>query len=133
MTMHITRAPYLFVLACLYLLSPALPAADVDLLFSQALADLPGRTGQILTVEYAPGEASARHRHNAHTFVYVLEGSVVMQVKGSPAQTLAAGETFYERPDDIHSVSKNASQTRPARILVFFIKDTGAPASVPVK
>ena len=71
------------------------------------------------------------HRHNASTFVYVLEGSVIMQVKGGKLLTLVPGETFFETPDDIHAVSKNASDTKPAKILVFFVKDKGAPASVP--
>ena len=82
----------------------------------------------MVTVEYAPGASSAEHRHNAHTFVYVLEGSVVMQVKGGKEVTLGPGQTFYESPDDIHSVSKNASATKPAKFLVFMVKDKGAPA-----
>ena len=84
----------------------------------------------MLTVEYAPGQSSGPHRHNASTFVYVLEGSVVMQVKGGKPMTLVPGDTFFESPDDIHVVSKNASDTKPAKILVFFVKDKGAPASV---
>ena len=107
--------------------------ADVAMLFKQDLADLPGKAGQMLTVEFAPGEVSAPHRHNAHTFVYVLEGSVVMQVQGGAAKTLTAGQTFYENPDDIHTVANNASDTEPAKILVFFIKDRAAPASIPVE
>ncbi len=107
--------------------------ADVAMLFKQDLADLPGKAGQMLTVEFAPGEVSAPHRHNAHTFVYVLEGSVVMQVQGGAAKTLTAGQTFYENPDDIHTVANNASNTEPAKILVFFIKDRAAPASIPVE
>ena len=94
---------------------------------------MPGKAGQLLTVEFAPGEVSAPHRHNAHTFVYVLEGSVVMQVQGGEAKTLTAGQTFYENPDDIHTVANNASDTEPAKILVFFIKDSDAPASLPVE
>ena len=82
-------------------------------------------------VEYPPGVSSAAHRHNAFTFVYVLEGSVTMQVRGGAVVTLKPGETFYESPDDIHAVSKNASATQPAKILVFFVKDKGAPATVP--
>lgn len=89
--------------------------------------------GTVLTVEYPPGVSSAQHRHNAHTFVYVLEGSVVMQVKGGKEMTLTEGQTFYETPDDIHSVSRNASTTKPAKILVFMVKAKGAPATVPVK
>lgn len=84
----------------------------------------------MLTVEYAPGQSSASHRHNASTFVYVLEGSVVMQVKGGKLMTLGPGETFFESPDDIHVVSRNASDTKPAKILVFFVKEKGAPGSV---
>ena len=87
----------------------------------------------MLTVEYPPGGASAEHRHNAHTFVYVLDGSIVMQVKGGKEVTLGPGETFYESPDDVHTVSRNASSTKPARFLVFFVKQTGAPATVRAK
>ena len=101
-------------------------------LLTKDLAGVPGKEAQMLTVEYAPGQSSAPHRHNAATFVYVLEGSVVMQVKGGKAMTLAPGETFYESPDDIHAVSKNASATKSAKILVFFVKEKGAPGSVPV-
>lgn len=100
-------------------------------ILSKELVGLAGKEGVMVVVEYPPGVASASHRHNAFTFVYVLEGSVTMQVKGGAAVTLGPGETFYESPDDIHSVSKNASETKPARILVFFVKDKGAPASVP--
>lgn len=85
----------------------------------------------MLTVELPPGSASPSHRHNASTFVYVLEGSVVMAVKGGKEMTLGPGETFYESPSDIHSVSKNASATKPAKILVFMVKEKGAPISTP--
>lgn len=111
------------------------PAKAIDTivtpLLAKALADFPGKEAEMLTVEYAPGASSDRHRHNAHTFVYVLEGSVVMQVDGGPELTLGPGETFYESPDDVHAVSRNASSTRPARFLVFFLKDEGAPGTVP--
>jgi quercetin dioxygenase-like cupin family protein len=97
------------------------------------LAGLPGKEGVMLTVEYAPGASSSKHRHNAHTFVYVLEGSIVMQVEGGDAVTLGPGQTFYESPEDIHSVSKNASNAHPAKFLVFFVKEKGAPPVVPVQ
>jgi quercetin dioxygenase-like cupin family protein len=100
-------------------------------LFRTDLPDIEGREAVVLEVEYPPGVASASHRHNAHTFVYVLEGTVVMQVAGGKPQTLVAGQTFYESPSDIHSVSRNASDAEPAKILVFFIKMKGAPASEP--
>ena len=103
----------------------------VTALFQTDLPDIEGREAVVLEVEYPPGVASASHRHNAHTFVYVLEGTVVMQVAGGEAQTLVAGQTFYETPNDIHSVSRNASDTEPAKILVVFIKREGAPMTVP--
>lgn len=85
----------------------------------------------MLEVEYPPGVSSASHRHNAHTVVYVLEGTVTMQVEGGEMKTLSVGEVFYETPDDIHSVSRNASDTESAKILVFFLKKKDAPASEP--
>jgi quercetin dioxygenase-like cupin family protein len=102
-------------------------------LITKDLAGLAGKEAVMLTVEYAPGATSGKHRHNAHTFVYVLEGSIVMQVEGGKETTLGPGQTFYESPDDVHSVSKNASDSQPAKFLVFFVKDKGAPASTPVK
>lgn len=111
--------------------APAAAAAKVTPLLSKPLPDIDGKEGVVLTVEYPPGGASGSHRHNANTFVYVLEGSVVMQVAGGPEQTLTVGQTFYESPTDIHTVSRNASATKPAKILVFFVKEQGAPASVP--
>lgn len=101
--------------------------AVVQTLFATALPGIPGKEGVMLTVEYPPGGASASHRHNASTFVYVLEGSVVMQVAGGPEKTLTVGQTFYESPSDIHTVSRNASDSKPAKFLVFFVKDEGAP------
>ena len=93
----------------------------------------PSREGLMITVEHAPGGSSAIHRHNAHAFVYVLEGSVVMQLKGGQQVTLMPGQTFYEGPDDVHVIDRNASSTNPAKFLVFLIKDKGAPALVPVE
>jgi quercetin dioxygenase-like cupin family protein len=109
------------------------PPAKASVLLTRALADIDGKEAVMLTVEYPPGGASAPHRHNANTFVYMLEGSVVMQVKGGEQVTLKPGDTFYESPSDIHSVSRNASKTAPAKFLVFFIKDAGAPPLVPVE
>ena len=122
----------LFIISISILPYPAL-STEVAVLFKQELQDMPGKTGLMLTVEYEPGESSAAHRHNSHTFVYVLEGTVVMQVQGGEVKTLTAGQTFYETPNDIHSVSKNASATEPAKILVFFIKESGAPITMPVE
>lgn len=100
-------------------------------LFQADVADATNQEIVVVEVEYPPGVASNSHRHNAHTVVYVLEGSVVMQVAGGERKTLSVGEVFYETPDDIHTVSMNASETEPARILVFFLKKKGAPASEP--
>src|SRR6476661_8576183 len=107
--------------------------AKVTSLMSKDLKDFPGKEGLTITVEHAPGGSSAVHRHNAHAFVYVLEGSVVMQLKGGKEVTLTQGQTFYEGPDDVHVVDRNASGTRPAKFLVLLIKDKGAPALVPAQ
>ena len=107
--------------------------ATVTPLMTKDLAGVAGKEVAMLTVEYAPGAVSSKHRHNANTFVYVLEGSIVMQVEGGTAVTLGPGQTFYESPDDIHAVSKNASDTKRAKFLVFFVKDKGAIPLVPVK
>jgi quercetin dioxygenase-like cupin family protein len=106
---------------------------EVKPLMSKDLKDFPGKEGLMITVEHAPGGSSPIHRHNAHAMVYVLEGSVVMQLKGGKQVTLTPGQTFYEGPNDIHVVDRNASKTKPAKFLVFLIKDKGAPALVPVK
>jgi quercetin dioxygenase-like cupin family protein len=121
------------ILIALCLAAGTLAAEDAKVtpLVAKDLTDIPGKEGTMVTVEYPPGVASASHRHNAYTFVYVLEGSVVMQVKGGKEVTLGPGQTFYESPDDIHAVSKNASSSKPAKILVFMVKDKGAPATVP--
>jgi len=112
---------------------PAASSAQVTPLLTQPLMGVPGKEGVMLTVEYPPGAESPPHRHNASTFVYVLEGAVEMQVEGGERVTLEAGQTFYESPTDIHSVSRNASDTEPARILVFLVKEEGAPITVPVQ
>ncbi|HEY2013952.1 MAG TPA: cupin domain-containing protein [Bryobacteraceae bacterium] len=106
--------------------------AQVTQLMSKDLADCPGKEGLTITVVYPPGASDPIHRHNAHAFVYVLEGSVVMQVKGGKEVTLTPGQSFYEGPNDIHTVGRNASTTKPAKFVVFLVKDKGAPVLVPV-
>ena len=102
-------------------------------LMSKDLPENPGKEMLMITVEHAPGGSNPAHRHNAHAMVYVLEGSVVMQVKGGEEVTLKPGQAFYEGPDDVHLVDRNASTTQPAKFLVFLIKNKGAPALVPVQ
>jgi quercetin dioxygenase-like cupin family protein len=109
----------------------ALLEGKVTELMSRNLPDLPGKEGVMLTVEYPPGGSDPSHRHNADVFVYVLEGSIVMQLRGGEEMTLAPGQTFYEGHDDVHVVSRNASATEPAKFVVFFVKDIGAPVLVP--
>src|SRR4051812_20677553 len=110
---------------------PAATGAKVTPLLTKPLLGVDGKEGLMVVVEYPPGVASAAHRHNANTFVYVLEGSVVMQVAGGKELTLTAGQTFYESPSDVHTVSRNASDSKPAKILVFLVKDVGAPVTLP--
>jgi len=100
---------------------------------TKALPDIPGKEALMLVVDYPPGGADPVHRHDASAFVYVLEGTIVMQVKGGKEVTLKPGQTFYEGPDDIHTVGRNASQTEPAKFVVVLIKKQGAPALTPVK
>jgi quercetin dioxygenase-like cupin family protein len=107
--------------------------AVVTPLMTKELADLPGKEALMITVEYPPGSKDAVHRHNAHAFVYVLEGSIVMQVKGGKQVTLTPGQTFYEGPGDVHVVGRNASTTKPARFLVLLLKEKGAPVLVPAQ
>ena len=105
--------------------------AKVTPLSTKDLPDLPGKEGLTLLVEYPPGSTDPIHRHNANAFVYVIEGSIVMQVRGGKEVTLTPGQTFYEGPDDVHVVGRNASQTKPAKFVVFMVKDKGAPVVVP--
>ena len=100
---------------------------------SKDLTDIPGKEVLMITVEFPPGGFDPVHRHDAHGFIYVLEGSVVMQVKGGKEVTLTPGQTFYEAPDDVHVVGRNASKTRPAKLLAILVKEKGAPILVPVK
>ena len=108
------------------------PQAAVAPLTSKDLPEFPGKEVLMITVEYPPGAVDPIHRHNAHAFIYVLEGSIIMQVKGGKEVTLTPGQTFYEGPDDVHVVGKNASSTKPAKFVVFFVKNKDAPALVPV-
>ncbi|CAN7566318.1 MULTISPECIES: cupin domain-containing protein [Ensifer] len=107
--------------------------AKVTPLMSKDLQDYPGKEGLMLSVEYQPGGSSPVHRHEAHAFVYVLEGSIVMQVKGGEEVTVAPGETYYEGPSDIHLVSRNASKTSPAKFIVVLLKKKDTPAVIPVE
>jgi len=118
-------------LACLMSSTLLAQEAKVTELFSKDLTNLPGKEGLMVIVEYPPGSTDPIHRHNAHGFIYVLEGSIVMQVRGGKEVTLTPGQTFYEGPDDLHVVGRNASKTKPAKFVVVFVKDKGAPVVVP--
>jgi quercetin dioxygenase-like cupin family protein len=115
------------VLLCLMTGTAMAQPPKVTPLISKDLPESPGREVLMITVEHAPGGSSPSHRHNAHAVVYVLEGSVVMQLKGGQQVTLTEGQTFYEGPNDVHVVDRNASSTKPAKFMVFIIKDKGAP------
>jgi quercetin dioxygenase-like cupin family protein len=127
------RKMLLLILASVVVATADAQEAKVTPLMSKELKEGPGKEGLMIVVEYPPGSSDPIHRHNANAYVYVLEGSVVMQVKGGKQVTLTPGQTFYEGPDDIHVVGRNASSTRPAKMLVFLVKDKGAPVVIPVK
>jgi quercetin dioxygenase-like cupin family protein len=123
-------------LLCLAWLAPnclRAQQAKVTEIMSKDLSNIPGKEGLMITVDYPPGSSDAVHRHNAHGFIYVLEGSIVMQVRGGKEMTLTAGQSFYEGPNDVHVVGRNASQTKPAKFVVFLVKDKGAPVFIPTK
>jgi quercetin dioxygenase-like cupin family protein len=126
-----TIAKLVFMLVCLMSIPQESKEAKVTPLMSKDLTDFPGKEGLMITVEYPPGSSDPIHRHNAHAFVYVLEGSIVMQVRGGKEVTLTPGQTFYEGPSDVHIVGRNASQTKPAKFVVLLVKDKGAPVFVP--
>jgi quercetin dioxygenase-like cupin family protein len=133
MSMNISRSALVAVLLCAAGGRLSAQEAKVTPLMTKELADMPGKEALMITVEYPPGSKDAPHRHNAHTFVYVLEGTIVMQLKGKQPVTLTAGQTFYEGPEDVHVVGRNASSTKPARFLVLLLKDKGAPVLVPAQ
>ena len=120
-------------LACLMSSTLLAEEAKVTDLFSKDLVNLPGKEGLMMIVDYPPGSVEPIHRHNAHAFLYVLEGSIVMQVRGGKEVTLTPGQTFYEGPDDVHVVGRNASKTKPAKFVLVMVKDKGAPVLVPAK
>src|SRR5882672_4837739 len=127
-----TIAKLVLMLVCLMSVTLEPKEAKVTPLLSKDLTDLSGKEGLMITVEYPPGASDPIHRHNAHAFVYVLEGTIAMQVKGGKEISLSPGQTFYEGPNDIHIVGRNPSKTKPAKFVVFLVKDKGAPVLVPV-
>ena len=128
-----TCTKVVLVLLCLMPATLVAQEAKVAPLMSKDLTECPGKEAVMITVEYPPGHSDEIHRHNAYAFVYVLEGSVVMQVRGGREVTLTPGQTFYEGPDDIHIVGRNASKTKPAKFVAFFVKNKSAPITVPAK
>lgn len=122
----------LTLLLCLFGGTVMAQEPKVTELLSKDLKDIPGKEVLMIIVEYPPGGADPIHRHNAAAFVFVLEGSIVMQVKGGKEVTLTPGQTFYEGPDDVHIVGRNSSKTKPSKFIVFLIKEKGAPVLVPV-
>src|SRR3954462_67248 len=129
--MTFTKVVLLF--ACLTCGTLLAREAKVAPLLSKDLTNLPGEEGLMITVVYPPGSSDPIHRHNANAFVYVLEGTIIMQVRGGKEVTLTPGQTFYEGPNDVHVVGRNASKTKPAKFVVFLVKDKGAPVLVPAK
>ena len=128
-----TFSKLIWALACLASSTLMGQEAKVTDLFSKDLANIPGKEGVMMIVDYPPGSVDPIHRHNAHAFVYVLEGSIVMQVRGGKEVTLTPGQTFYEGPDDVHVVGRNASKIKPAKFVLVMVKDKGAPVLIPAK
>jgi quercetin dioxygenase-like cupin family protein len=131
MIMKVIRG--ILVLVCLMTGTLLAQEAQVTELMKKDLPDFAGKEGLMIVVTYPPGSSDPMHRHNADAFVYVLEGNIIMQVKGGKEVTLGPGQTFYEGPKDVHVVGRNASKTKPAKFVVFLMKDKGAPVLVPAK
>jgi quercetin dioxygenase-like cupin family protein len=123
----------ILILSCLMTGALVTQGPKITPLMSKDLTGCPGKEGAMITVEYPPGGSDVIHRHNAHAFVYVLEGKVIMQVRGGQPVTLGPGQTFYEGPGDVHVVGKNASSAESAKFLVLFVKDKGSPILIPAK
>ena len=130
--MHDMKKLILSVFILTFGFAMAMHAQQVNTLFTKQLPEEPGKEIEVITVNYAPGAADVIHRHDAHVVAYVLEGEVEMQVRGGTPQRLGPGQVFYESPEDVHTVSRNASKTKPAKFVVFFIKNVGAPILTPV-
>ena len=126
-----TLTKVILALACLISSTLLAQEAKVTDLMSKDLPNFPGKEGLMIIVDYPPGSVDPIHRHNANAFVYVLEGSIVMQVRGGKEVTLTPGQTFYEGPDDVHAVGRNASKSKPAKFVVFLVKEKGAPTFIP--
>lgn len=123
--------PKVLIALCLAASAAWAQEAEVTQLMTHKLARMDGQEGTLVLVEYAPGASSPEHRHNAYVFVYVLEGRLVMQLKGGEEVIIGPGQTFFESPQDVHAVSRNASITAPARFLAFLVKDNGAQITMP--
>jgi len=130
--MHNMKKLILSVFIFTFGFATATHAQQVNTLLTKLLPEAPGKEIEVITVNYAPGAFDAIHRHDAHAVVYVLEGEVEMQVRGGTLQRLGPGQVFYESPEDVHTVSRNASKTKPAKFVVFLIKNEGAPILTPI-
>jgi quercetin dioxygenase-like cupin family protein len=130
---EVTRALLLICLSFSAVPALANPEAIVTPLIAKSLPEVQGKEGVMILVEYPPGASDPIHRHDAHAFVYVLEGTIVMQLQNAAEVTLSAGQTYYEGPSDLHVVGRNASNTQPAKFVVFLVKNQGAPILTPVK
>jgi quercetin dioxygenase-like cupin family protein len=130
--MHNMKKLILSVFIFTFGFAPATHAQQVNTLLTKHLPEAPGKEIEVITVNYAPGAADVIHRHDAHAVVYVVDGEVEMQVRGGTLRRLGPGQVFYESPEDVHTVSRNASKTKPAKFVVFFIKNEGAPILTPI-
>jgi quercetin dioxygenase-like cupin family protein len=130
--MHNLTKLILFVFIFTFGFATATHAQQVKKLFTKQLPEAPGKEIEVITVSYAPGAFDTIHRHDAHAVVYVLEGEIEMQVRGGTLRRFGPGQVFYESPEDVHTVSRNASKTQPAKFVVFFVKNEGAPILTPI-
>jgi quercetin dioxygenase-like cupin family protein len=131
--MHYEDRVFILYLVCIAPSCSIAQQVQVTPLMSKDINEFPGKEGTMISVEYAPGASEPVHRHSAYVFVYVVEGAVVMQIRGGKDMTLKAGQTFYEAPTDVHVIARNASTTKPAKFIAFLVKDKDAPTHIPAK
>jgi quercetin dioxygenase-like cupin family protein len=109
------------------------PSEKVTVLQDEMLKNAPGKKALMIEVDYQPGQSSIAHKHDGTAMAYVLSGAIVSQVKGEPAKTYKAGEFWYEPAGSEHLVSKNASATQPAKLLVFMVLAPDEKVLIPLE
>ncbi|RRW52142.1 cupin domain-containing protein [Pseudomonas moraviensis] len=109
------------------------PSEKITVLQEQLLKNAPGKKAMMIEVDYQPGQSSIAHKHEGTAMAYVLDGEVISQIKGEKALTYKKGQFWYEPAGSEHLVSKNASSTKPAKLLVFMVLAPDEQVLIPLE